>query len=388
MFSISDFKVEIDTTDISAMVTSMNLYESIHGNVKGTIHIEDKLNFFDHFFRGIAMTPVKISYTYFDEHLEIDLYADGVTDQNITKMGKSYNVILSSLLNLNAATTRICNVYSGTSNDILAKLWKETHGEAAILMLDSDTISNGKYVVPNLSAGECIQAVVNSSYDVDNTGMFLYQRLADQGITRFTSVDTMVNNPFNPIANDRQPFVIRNEEITLESALGVNGTIGTCSRFTLKEYNKDFISKLSAGMWGQKVTQIALDETTNEVHNKKEVTDIEITKFSLSKNLYSYEIGTDGDISSPKSLFTPESIVSEEILVNMKYRLFNTNLLANGVVAIPGIGCGMTVEVNQGSNNISATKTDGTYLVANINHLYNMEDGEMEYSQNLGLVRE
>jgi hypothetical protein len=27
-------------------------------------------------------------------------------------------------------------------------------------------------------------------------------------------------------------------------------------------------------------------------------------------------------------------------------------------------------------------------LVANINHLYNMEDGEMEYSQNLGLVRE
>ena len=80
--------------------------------------------------------------------------------------------------------------------------------------------------------------------------------------------------------------------------------------------------------------------------------------------------------------------MSEEILVNMKYRLFNTNLLANGVVAIPGIGCGMTVEVNQGSNNISATKTDGTYLVANINHLYNMEDGEMEYSQNLGLVRE
>ena len=68
MFSISNFKVEIDTIDISSMVTSMNLYESVHGNVKGTIHVEDKLNFFDMFFRGIAMTEVKISYIYFDKY--------------------------------------------------------------------------------------------------------------------------------------------------------------------------------------------------------------------------------------------------------------------------------------------------------------------------------
>ena len=44
MFSIDNFEVYIDNTDISAMITSMSLYESIHGNLKGTIHIEDKLN--------------------------------------------------------------------------------------------------------------------------------------------------------------------------------------------------------------------------------------------------------------------------------------------------------------------------------------------------------
>tara|TARA_R110000744_G_scaffold380478_2_gene501380 strand:+ start:271 stop:1398 length:1128 start_codon:yes stop_codon:yes gene_type:complete len=375
MFSISNFKVEIDTTDISAMVTSMNLYESIHGNVKGTIHVEDKINFFDTFFRGLAMTQVTIGYTYFGEYLEIDMYADGVTDQVITKTGKTYNVTLSSLLNLNAAVTRICNSYSGTSNDILTNLWKETHGQNQLLILDTTTASKGKYVVPNISANECMRNVVNTAYDVNKTGMFLYQRLADRGATRFTSIHTMVNTSFAPAGDN---FAIRNEEITVDTALGLHGTIGTANKFTLKDYNKDFIAKLAGGMWGQKITEISLDESTNTVHNKREVTDIEITKFALSKKLYNTEV----------SLFAPESSVTEEIIMNMKYRLFNTNLHVDGVVAIPNIGCGMTVNVNQGGNTISATKTDGTYLVANINHMYHMDDGVMQYSQNIGLVRE
>jgi|TARA_B110000902_G_scaffold260511_1_gene333602 hypothetical protein len=374
MFSISNFKVEIDTIDISSMVTSMNLYESVHGNVKGTIHVEDKLNFFDMFFRGIAMTEVKISYIYFDKYLEIDLYADGVTDQVITKMGKSYNVTLSSLLNLSAEVVRICNSYSGSSNEILSSLWKETHGEKT-LFLDTECASGGKYVVPNISSSDCMRNVVNAAYDVHKTGMFLYQRLVDQGATRFGSIHTMGLTPYAP---DGKPFVVRNEEITLDTTLGIHETLGTANSFTLKDYNKDFITKLAGGMWGQKITEIALDETTNTVHNKKEATDIEITKFSLSKNLYDTEV----------SLFSPESLVHEEIIMNMKYRLFNTNMHVDGLVAIPSIGCGMTVDISQGGNSVSSTKTDGTYLVANINHMYTMDDGLMNYSQNLGLVRE
>jgi len=390
MFSISDFKVTIGTVDISAMCTSMNLYESIHGNVKGSIHVEDKLNFFDNMFRGISMAPVKIGYTYFNRPLEIDMYADGIIDQVITKTGKSYNIILSSLLNLNAATKRICNAYSGTSNNILANLWVETHGEGQKLVLDDDTTSNGKYVVPNISAAECMRNVVNTAYDVNNTGMFLYQRLADQGTTRFTSIHTMVNNQFRPGIH---PFTIRNEEITIDTSLGVHSTIGTATNFVLTDYNKDFIAKLAGGMWGQKITEISLDETTNTVHNKKEATEIELTKFSLSKNLYSNVVLADGPAGketsySQKSLFSPDSVVSAEIIMNMKYRLFNTNLNVSGVVAVPDLGCGMVVAVEQGGNSISSTKTDGNYLVANINHIYQMDDGEMQYSQNIGLARE
>ena len=376
MHSIGDFHVFIDNNDIGAMVTSMSLYESIHGNLKGSIYVEDNINFFENFFRGPAMTAVKISYSYMEVPLEIILYANGVTDQIITKKGKSYNVDLISVNTINEAVTRICNAYSGTSNDILSALWLETHGETNILHLNSDTASKGKYIIPNISAAKAMKNITNVSFDKNYTGMFLYQRLIDQGDTRFKSIWDMVNDPFKP--NGKDVFEIHNEEITIDTATAVAGSVGSAGSFILTNYNKDFVKKLAGGMWGQKITEIALDETTDKVLPVKEFTDIEIMKFSISKELYGTEV----------SLFTPESSVHEEIIRNMKYRLFNTNLDVADAVAIPGLGCGQAIEVLQGGSNISRTKSDGPYLVASINHIYIMLDGEMKYAQNIGLVRE
>jgi len=375
MHSIGDFHVWIDQNDIGAMVTSMSLYESIHGNLKGSIYVEDNINFFENFFRGPAMTAVKISYSYMEVPLEIILYANGVTDQIITKKGKSYNVDLISVNTINEAVTRICNAYSGTSNDILSALWLETHGETNILHLNSDTASKGKYIIPNISAAKAMKNITNVSFDKHYTGMFLYQRLIDQGDTRFKSIWDMVNDPFMP---NGDVFEIHNEEITIDTATGVAGTVGSAGSFILTNYNKDFVKKLAGGMWGQKITEIALDETTDKVLPVQELTDIEIMKFSISKELYGTEV----------SLFTPESSVHEEIIRNMKYRLFNTNLDVADAVAIPGLGCGQGIGVLQGGSNISRTKSDGPYLVASINHIYIMLDGEMKYAQNIGLVRE
>ena len=376
MFNIDNFEVYIDNTDISAMVTSMSLYESIHGNIRGTIHIEDKLNFFELFFRGIAQTSVRIHYSYMEVPLEIWFYADGVTDQVINKQGKSYNVQLVSMNNLNEATARICNSYSGTSNDILAAIWTETHGVDNVLIMDSECTSKGKYIVPNIPAWSAIKNVVNTAHDKNNTGMFLYQRLVDQGVTRFTSLYDMKHNKFLNIHYDN--FQIHSSEIDMATSTAVSGTIGSTMNFSMPEYNIDFIKKLSGGMWGQKITEISLDETENKVHSPMEYTDVEIMKFKLSNNLYDTAI----------SLFSPETAVSEEIINNMKYRLFNMTLMASNVVAIPGVGCGMIISVDSGGGLINISKADGNYLIANINHQYIMEDGEMKYSQNIGLVRE
>ena len=376
MFAISDFTVTIDNSDINAMVTTMSLYESIHGNLKGTLYVEDKINFFENFFRGPTQTSVKIGYSYFNVPLEIDFYVDGITDQKITKMGKTYHVNLISPNTLNEEVTRICNSYSGTSNDILSALWLETNGENNILSLDSETASKGKYVIPNISAKEAMRNVTNASYDKNYTGMFLYQRLIDEGATRFTSLGDMVKSFFKP--DGKNIFQIHSEEVTMDTAAGVAGSVGSASSFTLTDYNKDFTRKLAGGMWGQKITEIALDETTDKVLPEKEYTNIEIVKFPTSAEMFETEV----------SLFSTESSVQEEMITNMKYRVFNTNLSVEEAVAIPGLGCGQAIDVAQGGSNISRTKADGPYLVANINHQFLMNDGEMKYSQNMGLARE
>ena len=374
MYNIENFNVYIDNTDISAMVTNMSIYESVHGNIKAALDVDDKLNFFDVFFRGLALTSIKVSYSYFDVPVEIVLYADGVFNQKITKQGKTYTVKAVSINNLNEATARICNAYSGTSSDILSAIWQETHGEKNLLIIDSEVSSNGKYVVPNISAKEAFGDIVDTAYCKNNTPMFLYQRLADNGATRFTSIDQMLDS--NYLTTNGKDFTIHSEEQTMDSVKTPLRSVGSSSSFALTEYNTDFIKKVSGGMWGKSIMEISLDETTDTVITPAEVTNVPITKM-LSGNTF-----------DEKSLMSGESSTSSEMIKHMKYRLFNTILTANNVVAVPGLGCGMVVNVSQGIGQTSGTKTDGPYIISDINHSYNMDDGKMQYAQDLGLIRE
>ena len=59
------------------------------------------------------------------------------------------------------------------------------------------------------------------------------------------------------------------------------------------------------------------------------------------------------------------------------------------VVAVPGFAAGFTVGLDQGGSNISSTRTDAEdYIIANINHRFIMDDGEFDYAQDIGLVRQ
>ena len=371
MYSVENFKVTIDGTDIHAMVTSMSIYESIHGNIKATLIVNDQLNFFDLFFRGVNNNMLQLEYTYFDVPVDIMFLVDGISNQKITKQGKTYHIDCVSVNTYNQQTGRICSAHSGTSSDVLAQIWTNVHTEKNILAIDSVTISTGKYVVPNLTATTAIKNIVNSAYCEKETPMFLYQRLIDSGVTRFTSVDSMINDYF------LEDFEIRNAEVTREGLDTPLTTIGTTSSFTLTHWNTAFISKAAGGMWGKEVRSVSLDETTDVVTPAAEVTAIPITKMGLSKNLY-----------SEKCLLSAETSTQSEILKNGKYRLFNVQLKATGVIAIPGIGCGMAIHVSQGEGQTSGTKTDGRYVMADINHVFVMDDGQMNYTQDIGLVRE
>jgi hypothetical protein len=179
------------------------------------------------------------------------------------------------------------------------------------------------------------------------------------------------------LTTNGKPFTIHSQEITQGSAEAPLRTVGSSSKFTLTDYNMDFIKKVSEGMWGKSILEVSLDETTETVIKPAEVTNIPITKFSRSKDLF-----------DEKSLMSGYSATSSELIRNMKFRLFNTVLTANDVIAIPGVGCGMLINVEQGGGQMSGTKSDGLYIISYVSHNYRMEDGSMEYSQNIGLVRE
>lgn len=376
MFNINNFSVHVGGHDIGSITTSMSFFESIHGDINGMIHVMDNINFFDTFL-DVNMMAVEISYEYIGKNITHTFYANGVTDQQIRKSGKEYNIHLVSLTHWAQSIKRICNSYSGTSTDILENLWKETHGQELKLIIETEASSKGKYLVPNMIAKTCIRNVINSAFDENNTGMFLYQRLTDEGITRMTSLhDMVINNAL--LDNEGNIFKIHNSYTDMENALEPVNTIGSSDSFELKSYNDHYVTKLGQGLWGQRITEVALDKTTNNLLDAPELTDIEMTNFKISENLY----------DSETSLFNSPSKANDTIIQNTKHRVFNTLLKVENVIPVPNLGCGMTVDVEQGGGNLSRTKSDGIYLVSSINHRYVMNDGDWDYRQNLSLARE
>jgi hypothetical protein len=63
-------------------------------------------------------------------------------------------------------------------------------------------------------------------------------------------------------------------------------------------------------------------------------------------------------------------------------------MTAINTVAVPGLGVGYSIETDSGGSNISQSKTDTKYIVATLNHKFSKQDGEFQYSQDIGLIRD
>ena len=99
----------------------------------------------------------------------------------------------------------------------------------------------------------------------------------------------------------------------------------------------------------------------------------------MSENLYEDNV---------KSLFSTAPDAASIAAGNQKNRVYNQSLRVTNMVAIPYIGVGFCVGVDQGGSNISKSKADTNYIIANINHKFKMDDGTFEYLQDIGLIRE
>jgi hypothetical protein len=373
---LQSLSISINGLDISSMVLHVTIFETIKGMMKGNLIVQDNINFYDTFISE-TMVPIIITSKYLEVTNTNHVYANGVTNMTIGKLGKQYTIHFIAYTTVNMKLAKINKVYSGTSSGIISKLFLEACGENHPLAVDTISDTKGRYIVPNISAQAAIKNVVNTAYDTENSGFCLYQRVADQGVTRLSTLNYMSKNYFYSAPKTR--FVIKNTLVALDDGLSTLNTVGTSSQFVLEEYQNNFTDKLAAGHWGKKISHIELDKTNVKKTPPIELTELGLTTFKLSENLYEDNV---------KSLFSTSKDASNIAAINQKSRVFNQSLRVSNMVAIPYIGVGFCIEVNQGGSNISKSKADTNYIVANINHKFKMDDGSFEYLQDIGLIRE
>ena len=118
---------------------------------------------------------------------------DGISDMQIEKQQKKYIIHIQSTY-VSSHAIAINSTFSGRSDEIIKDIFTEINPNSALIYIDSQTDTKGKYIAPNISARDCLASLVNNAYDVKQTGMFLYQRFFDNNAIRLTSLDHMLNN--------------------------------------------------------------------------------------------------------------------------------------------------------------------------------------------------
>ena len=376
MIDLRDLSIQVGPVDIAPMVLGLTTLESIKGGVKGSITIQDNINFYDTFI-GALQHIIKIDFEYAGSFCKNEFISDGITNIVITKKGKKYDINFISIQSMDFKTSLINQVYSETSHRIIEKIFTEACNKKSILLIDTPAITKGRYIVPNIVAGAAIKRLLDTAFDVNASQLCLYQRMWDRGRTRLTSYHDMNKTIFKNA--DREIFTISNSSVS-SAEKTVLATIGTSTQFTVEEANKDSSGKIAAGYYGQIVSHVQLDETKETSYKPAEITNNEVTKFVLSKDLYD-----DGVVSIFKTAADPVARAA----INQRKRLYNTFMNVSNIVAIPGIGCGMAINVDPGENNVSTSREKNKkYIIQNIQHTMTLNDGTWAYSQNMGLIRE
>ena len=388
MINLQNLKVTVQNADIAPMVLSLTMFETIKGNVRGSMTVLDNMNFMDTF---IATThaPIEIHWQYESYPFTFRFYGDGISGMQINKTGKQYTIHFLSYTTMNAQVKRENNAFSGRSDQIIKNLFKEINEDPDLAPFSTDTkaVTKGKYVVPNIKGQEALNNVVNSSWDDKKSPLLLYQRLADEGGTRLTSLSDMNDNEFG--LYEQSGMVVYKNTFKLKSTItgadeesdGIEARtqIGTVSKFVMDEFNTNFTHKIASGYYGQKVQNISLDETSSNDFPPAELTEIPETYYKLQKNLF------DNDV---KSVFSTLCEPDSYLAYNQKRRVFNHRMTAMDTVAVPGLSCGYSIETDSGGSNKSRSKTDTKYIIASIQHRFTMEDGEFTYAQDIGLIRD
>lgn len=392
---INNFTVNAATSDITDLVQSMTFFESINGLLKGNIEVLDGINFFDKVIGGNnELVPVEVSFTVFDETCTNIFMIDGINQMKIFKSEKQYVMHLITPEEFHLKTNDINKVFSGSSHDIVSKLYRSVTDVSSLLEINSIAATNGKYIVPNISAMQAIRNVVSTAVDARHTGFYFYQRLWDQGTCRLGSLATMDSDFHVSQGDDR--FSIKDSTVSLDDMQSGEIVVqGSASIFELEEYKMHQADKIARGEYGFKLHEVQLDETEikkNEVlpNNSSAVS----TRHRLSAKLYDVLTESRGPHGEPvqyqeKSLFSDLHSPNNQAAMNQKRRLYNNTINVTGMTPSPYLGAGKSTLLELGESEVSYSISDGSYIISDMNHTFTVNaSNQVDYLQSVKMLRE
>lgn len=392
---VNSFKVVAATTDITNLITGMTFFESISGMLKGNIQMLDGTNFFDLAIgEQNRLIPVEIEIVYDNKIISMIFMIDGINQMKIFKSEKSYVMHLITTEEYNLKLLDISAVYGGTANNVVERIFLQASGETNRLIVNTTSITNGKYVVPNIPAIEAIANVTYAAVDANQSGFYFYQRLYDEGACRFASLYSM-SKDFHIV--DGEKFKITNATISSnELNDGLTDLTGTAKGFELEEYRMHHSDKLYRGEYGHKLHHVELDHSKIKKYEALSNSSSHVsTRYKISEKLYDVVTESRGPHGEPveyqqKSLFHDVDSPNTQAAINLRKRIYNNTINVTGMVPSPLLGAGKSVELELGSGDESYSISSGTYIVGNINHSFSRKDdgGGLDYIQNIKLLRE
>ena len=375
-----DTKPTSNYQDITDIVKSISIKESIHGDLSGSMYCLDGAGVLDSLIG--TNNAVVIKYTYYNKLISNSFYLDGVKDVRFDTGFKEYNIKLGSLNSLINANLSISKVYNGLSSDILSQLHSDVYGKNTSLKVLSPSKTSGKYIAPNINPKTIERLILLNSYGENESPMFLFQKLVDGGITTLECADNMEKKDNFWVITTKA-----DEKLASESKLAPLG-IAKSIRVD-KQYHSN-IKATNDGLYGKTLNTYDIENTTFKEVRVGETPLAMTTNRTYRKNLYeegdepllnNFEINTD----NTKEIGLLNNV---ELTMLRRVHLFAIKIRAIGMSAVPMLSVGNCVyvdiqETKEGANHIHK----GKYLVAGITHSISLSEKFYFYTQDLELVR-
>jgi len=248
------FTVHYNKADITSLVGAVQLNESIYQPfLDGHLEITDGRSFADNHIRS-ARDYVVIECQYQGQPLVKKFYADGISFLDTTNIQthKTYRLNLRSPYELGNALSRVSKPFDGDASQIISLLWDElldkTPGAHPKLYVDSWAGTQGLYTCPNWSPLKAIGKIIDNSYTIEGSPMFLYERLWAEHPTKLSSWERMICSlPFynvSPVLPD-----------TLE---GIRHLHGAPSKVMIRHDHDGEVDRAAAGVLGCSIKTVNL----------------------------------------------------------------------------------------------------------------------------------